>query len=110
VERKVGWMTPLVSGLQHFCERHEEGAGAGAAAGLLAHLRNDWAEVPVVNLPAVTGDVRDPEELALVIVRDVGEVAAVLLDASDSDETLGWARANLIVDLERYVAAVGSPP
>jgi hypothetical protein len=109
MERTVGWMTPLVSELQQFCQHHEEGDRAGAAAGMLAHLRHDWADVPVVSLPPVTGEVRDPEELALVIVRDVGEVAGVLLDSADSEQSLGWAQANLIQDLESYEDAAVTP-
>jgi len=109
VERNVGWITPLVSELQHFCERHEEDDRGNAAAGMLAHLRRDWADVPVLSLPPVTGSDRDPEELALVIIHDVGEVAEILLAAGDLDERLGWSRANLIIDVERYSLAVGTP-
>jgi hypothetical protein len=51
-----------------------------------------------------TSDDRDAEESALQIVRSVGEVGGVLL-ATDSGAKLVWSRANLIVELERYVAA-----
>lgn len=110
MERTVGWMTPLVSELQHFCQRHEEGKRGGAGAGMLAHLRQDWADVPAAELPPPGDDERDPEELALMIVRDVGEVADILLGAGDDvDQRLGWSRANLVVDLERYANAVEKP-
>jgi hypothetical protein len=105
VERTVGWMTPLVSELQQFCQRHEE-VDDGAADGMLEHLRHDWADIPVVNLPPIPDDDRDPEELALMIIRDVGEVAEILLAADDVEGRLAWSRANLIADLERYSSAV----
>jgi hypothetical protein len=107
MERKVAWMTPLVSELAHLCQLHEAG-DPDAAAGMLAHLREDWTDVPAVELPAVSDRERDAEELALIIVGDVGEVAEILLARDDAERTLGWARANLIVDLERYAEVVGA--
>jgi hypothetical protein len=110
VERTVAWVTPLVSELQHFCQRHEEGERGGAAAGMLAHLRHDWADLPVVDLPPVIDRDRDAEELALIIIRDVGEVADILLAGDVGEARLGWARANLILDLERYWVLAGAVP
>jgi hypothetical protein len=109
VEGRVGWMTPLVSELQEFCERHAEGDRDAAAAGMLAHLRHDWDGVGLPDLPPLEeGSGREAEELALEIVRDVGEVAGILLEASDQDERLAWARANLISGVERYAVAVSA--
>jgi hypothetical protein len=102
-------MGPLVMELQCFCQRHEEGDHGGAAAGMLAHLRHDWGEVPIADLPPGEDQDRSLEELALMVIRDVGEVADFLLGADDLEEKLGWARGNLIFDLERYVAASGTP-
>jgi hypothetical protein len=92
MERKVGSIAPLVSELAHFCQLHEAGEGRGAVDGMLAHLRKDWADLPAVELPAVSGRDRDSEELALIIIGDVGEVAEILLARDDADRTLAWAR------------------
>jgi hypothetical protein len=105
----MGLMTPLVDQLQQFCLGHEQWDGGTAAAEMLAYLQHDWAGIPQVSVEADPGDDRRAEELALGVVRNVGEVAAILLATDDSDERLGWARANLIGDLERYLTAVGSP-
>jgi hypothetical protein len=106
---RVSWITPLVTELQCFCQRHEEGDAGGAAAAMLAHLHHDWIDIPLLNLPPVVDEDRDPEELAMLIVSDVGEVAEILSATDDPRERLAFARANLIVDVERYrAAAAGS--
>ena len=109
VRRTVAWITPLVSELQSFCQHHEEGRGYCAAVGMLEHLRHDWVGVPDMVLPAPEYEDRDREELALMIVRDVGEVAAILLPDDLAEARLAWARANLITDLEQYESLVEDP-
>jgi hypothetical protein len=99
-------MTPLVDQLHQFCLGHEQRDRGAAAEEMLAYLRHGWLETLEASVKADPGDDRDPEELALGIVRDVGEVAGVLLGADDQGPALAWSRANLIFDLERYLMLV----
>jgi hypothetical protein len=108
MERTVCRMTPLVSELQGLCQSLEEGGRERRAAAwsMLWLLRHEWADLPVIDLPGITDEERNSGELLLIIVRDVGEVADILLTDEDVETKLAWARANLIVDLERYLLAV----
>ncbi len=100
-------MTPLVDQLQPFCCGHEAGDAGAAAAAMLGHVRRAWPDIPEVEIQPDGSGGHDAEELALRVVRDVGEVADILLSA-EPEERLAWSRANLIVDLERYAAVVGT--
>lgn len=108
MEGRFGRIAPLVDQLQQFCLGHEEGDAGTAATDMIGYLRDAWPEIPAASL-AVERDGRDAEELALGIIRDVGEVAAVLLGGRDPDQDLAWSRANLIFDLERYAILVARP-
>jgi hypothetical protein len=109
VEGAIARMAPLIDQLQPFCCGHEAGDGGAAAAAMLGHVKRAWPDLPPVDVAPQADDKRDAEELALCVVRDVGEVADILL-SSDPDERLGWSRANLIVDLERYAVVVEQGP
>lgn len=109
MEGQIALMAPLIDQLQPFCCGHEAGDGGAAAAAMLGHVRRAWPEIPEVQVPMDAGDRRDAEEIALCVVRDVGEVADILL-SDGPDEKLAWSRANLIIDLERYATTVESTP
>jgi hypothetical protein len=99
-------MAPLVDQLQPFWWGHEAGDGGAAAAAMLGHVRRAWPDIGEVEVTADEGEERSADELALGIVRDVGEVARILISAPGVAEELAWARANLISDLERYATLV----
>jgi hypothetical protein len=105
MEGRVARIAPLVDQLQRFCWGHEDDDHGAAAAEMLAFLGDAWPDVPEVVLSLDRDDDRDAEELALEIVRGVGEVGGILL-TTDPGEKLAWSRANLIVELEHYTAAV----
>jgi hypothetical protein len=106
MEGRFSQVAPLVDQLGRFCKGHEGADRGEAAAAVLAELRSVWPEVPQVRLAADPGERPGAEELALGVVRDVGEVAGVLLATGDPEERLAWARANLVADLKRYMTAV----
>ncbi len=106
VEGSIERIAPLVEELQRFCRGHVEDDHGAAAAEMLAHLRGVWPDVPVASLPSEPDGDLGAEELALVIVRDVGEVAGQLLESREPAEALAWSRANLIFDLERYASVI----
>jgi hypothetical protein len=99
----------LVELLQRFCEGHQRADLGVAARGMLVDLTSGWPEVSGLSLEMDPDDDRDADELALGIVREVGEVAGVVVMASDPGRRLAWAQANLIHDLERYAALVSGP-
>jgi hypothetical protein len=105
-EGRIVRITPLVNQLQRFCRGHEAGDGGFAAAQMLADVRDLWPDVAEQEVSHDPDTEKDPEVLALHIVRDVGETAGRLIE-SDPREVLGWSRANLIFDLERYLEAIG---
>jgi hypothetical protein len=92
----------LVDELQRFCRGHVEGSGERAAGEMLAFVRDRWIEAEEVELASEPLEGLTREELALIVVRDVGELADRLLGTEDPAGPLAWARANLIVDLEHY--------
>jgi hypothetical protein len=100
VEKKIAQLAPLTDQLQRFVRAHERGEGGAAAGEMLAALRDTRPLLSGGYLMADPDDGRDGEELALGIIRDVGEIADRLTRSDD----LAWARANLICDLERYLA------
>jgi hypothetical protein len=106
VEGQIALMAPLIDQLQPFCCGHEAGDGGAAAAAMLGHVRRAWPEIPHVDVVANASDKRGAEELALSVVRDVGEVAGLLISASDLENDLAWARANLVHDLEHYTTVI----
>jgi hypothetical protein len=104
MEGRFSQMAALVDQLRRFCEGHQRADLGVAAREMLADLRSAWPEVSDLSLEMDPDDHRDAEEVALGIVRDVGEVAGVFVTARDPGRRLAWAKANLIHDLERYVA------
>jgi hypothetical protein len=109
VEGRVALMVPLVDQLQPFCCGHEAADGGAAAGAMLGHVRRLWPDIPQVDVAADPADDRDAEELALSVVRDVGDVAGILLSARNLEKELAWTRANLIHDLECYARLVTHP-
>jgi hypothetical protein len=109
VKGAIARLAPLVDQLQRFCRGHEAGHGRAAAATMLVYLRGAWVDVPEITLQFSSdrGQEVNPESLVLALVRDVGELAGELLASDDPDQALAWARANLIVDVERYASALG---
>jgi hypothetical protein len=107
-EGRIHRLAPLVDQLQPFWLGHEAGDGGSAAAAMIGHVRSAWPDIPQVDVRADPADERDADALALGVVRDVGEVAGILVSAIDLGKELAWARANLIGDLERYATAVGA--
>lgn len=99
-------IAPLVKRLAAFCQGHEDGDGGVAAARMLAHVRASWPEVPPREISHDDDPEGDLSVLALRVVRDVGDAAERLL-GNEGEEALGWARANLVIDLERYLEVVG---
>jgi hypothetical protein len=106
-EGRIHRLAPLVDQLQPFWLGHEAGDGGSAAAAMIGHVRRAWPDIPEVDVRTDPADERDADELALCVVRDVGEVAGILVSAVDLGKELAWARANLIRDLECYTDAVG---
>ena len=106
VEGSIERIAPLVEELQRFCRGHLAGDRGAAAAEMLAYLRAVWPDVPGASLPSEPDLRLSAEELALVVVRDVGEVAGQLLESREPAEALAWSRANLIFDLERYATVL----
>lgn len=104
MEGRVPQIAPLVDQVQRFCRGHVEDDHGAAAAEMLTFVGDAWPDVSEVVLTLDRDDHRDAEELALEIVRCVGEVGGILLGA-DRSEKLAWSRANLISELRRYVAA-----
>jgi hypothetical protein len=102
----IARIAPLAEELRALCVGHEVGDGGVAAAQMLAQVRDLWPDVPNQTISHDPDTEADPEILCLRIVRDVGETAGRLLE-SDPQEALGWSRANLIFDLERYLEAIG---
>jgi hypothetical protein len=98
---------PLIDELRPFCIGHELGDGGLAATQMLRQVRELWPEVPALLISSDHDSETDPEVLALRIVADVGGVAERLLRLEPQEE-LGWARANLIVDLDHYLDAVAA--
>jgi hypothetical protein len=92
----------LVEQVAIFYRRHVDGHGAGACVDLLSWLESAWPEIPKVSLPFEEQTDPDPASLGLGMIRDVGELARMLLDAGDPERALGWARANLIIEVGRY--------
>ncbi len=105
-EGSIARIAPLVEELDAICRGHEEGHGGPAAARMLASVRTLWPEIPDQDLSQDPDHERDPEVLALRIVREVGETAGRLLDLGP-EAALGWSRPNLAIELERYLAVVG---
>jgi hypothetical protein len=99
-------LAPLVEELNTFCEGHRAGDGGRTAEQMLAQVRELWPDVPERQISSDPDPEADPEVLALRIIRDVGDAAERLLRI-DPQKALGWSRANLVVDLERYLEAVG---
>jgi hypothetical protein len=108
MEQSFARIAPLVEQLHRFCRGHEEGDGGAAAAGMLAWLRGAWPDVPEIELPDPPAEDESAERLALCLVRDIGELAGMLLEDHEVEQALGWARANLSVEVERYLSQVKS--
>jgi hypothetical protein len=107
VDGRVAQIAPLVGELHRFCVEHESGDRAAAAAGMLAYLQGPRAEpVAMDDAPADPGKVGDPESLALGLVRDVGELAGMLIEADDPEAALAWGRSSLIAHIKLYRAAI----
>jgi hypothetical protein len=104
MEGGVKRIAPLIDQLKRLCRGHMSTDHGSAAGDMLAYLRLAWPEVSTITLTSDQNERRDADELALEIIRDVGEVASILLE-EDPSERLAWARANLMLDLERYVLA-----
>lgn len=95
----------LVDQLQAFFRGHVEGTGEQAAATMLAFLRGGWipAEDAALISEPLAGLGRD--ELALIMVQNIGELADRLLGPEEPGDALAWARSNLILDFEQYLSA-----
>jgi hypothetical protein len=98
-------LAPLAEELSAFCEGHQTGDAGVAAAEMLAQVRHLWPDIADLTISADPDPEIDPEVLALRIIRDVGDAADRLL-RFDPPKALGWTRANMILDLERYLEAV----
>jgi hypothetical protein len=100
-------ITPLVEALNRFCagNRAADG-GASAAAAMIKVLSGVWQDIPAVTVIEGPGEEMDRDELALAVIRDVGELAGLMISEDDPARALGWARANLLVDLRQYLAVV----
>lgn len=103
---------PLVDHLHRFCDNCRRGDPDGAAAGMLDFVRASWPDISETRLPPVEddaalgeGETFDADEVALAIIRDVGEIADFLVEGGKPGGRLAWSRANLIVDLELYARA-----
>jgi hypothetical protein len=96
----------LVEQVAIFYRHHLDGHGAGACVDLLSWLKSAWPDIPQVSLPSEEQAVLAPASLALGMIRDVGELARMLLRSEDVERALGWARANLIIEVERYRDAI----
>jgi hypothetical protein len=98
---RMALVVALLDGLQGFTHAHQRGEGAAEAREMLREVHGLWAGTEG-RVGSPVDDDRDREELALAIVRAVGEVADILLAPETSKERLAWTRANLISDLECY--------
>lgn len=97
----------LVEQVSIFYRCHIDGHGAGACVDLQSWLESAWPEVPKVTLPSAEGShMFEPRSLALGMVRDVGELARMLIETDDPPRALGWARANLLIEVARYREAI----
>jgi hypothetical protein len=97
----------LVEQVSMFYRGHLDGRGADAGSDLHCWLLSAWPEVPKVTLPSTEeSQVLEPRTLALGMIRDVGELARMLIEADDPERVLGWARANLLVEVRRYREAI----
>jgi hypothetical protein len=106
VEGSIERIAPLVEELQQFCRGHVKGDRGAAAVEMRAYLRDAWPDIPEAHLPSERDEDLGAEQLALVIIRDVGEMAGLALEADKLEEALAWARANSIFDLRRYLRAI----
>jgi hypothetical protein len=100
-------IAPLVEHLHRFCHGHLERDRGAAASEMLGFLHRCWPEIPTMTLEVDASPDLDAEALAIGIVRDVGEIAAVLSRSSDPHSQLAWSRANLISALEDYRVTIG---
>jgi hypothetical protein len=107
MEERMERATPLIDRLQAFCHGHLRGDRGDAAVSMLALVRGSWLEIPEVNLEVDAEASRTADELALDVVREVSEMIATLVDATDTQSLLGWSRASLISSLENYLIAIG---
>lgn len=105
-ERQITRIAPLVEELRTFCVGHEEADGGAAAEGMLAAVRELWPDIPELTITPGLDSELDADVLALRMIREVGEIAAKLIGA-DPREVLGWSRANLVIELEHYLEALG---
>ena len=100
-ETKRAKLTVLVDHLQSFCKSHLEQDGGSTADVMIAYLREGEN-----GTESVLGSDRrlnsDPDDIAADILRDVGELAELLMCKEITCEEMHWAKANLIADLERY--------
>jgi hypothetical protein len=96
----------LVEQVAIFYRRHVDGHGAAAGVDLLSWLESAWPDIPKATLGSEEQTGLDAASLALGMVRDVGELARMLLKTDDPDRALGWARANLIIEVGRYRDAI----
>jgi hypothetical protein len=107
VDGRIAQIAPLVGELHRFCVEHESGDHAAAVAGMLAYLQEaKTGPVAVDDASADPRTLADPESLALGLVRDVGELAAMLIDAEDPEVVLAWGRSSLVSHVELYRAAI----
>jgi hypothetical protein len=103
-EGPMARLAPLIEELNTFWQGHEAGAGAAAAVQMLAQVRDLWPDIPELLISSDPDSETDLEVLALRVARDVGDAADRLLNF-DQQKALGFSRANLIVDVERYLEA-----
>jgi hypothetical protein len=107
VDGRIAQIAQLVGELHRFCVKHESGDRAAAAADMLAYLQE--AKTGAVSVDDASADptkLADPESLALGLVRDVGELAAMLIDAEHPEVVLAWGRSSLVAHVELYRAAI----
>jgi hypothetical protein len=104
-------ITPLVEALSRFCVGNETAdGGAPSAAALIDFLSDAWPDIPAVDVVKGSSEEMGRDEIVLAVVRDVGELAGLLLLTANPARTLGWARANLLIDLGLYLTLVGQNP
>jgi hypothetical protein len=102
----IARVAPLAEELSEFCKGHDQGEGAAAATRMLTQVRELWPDVAAVEISDDADAELECEVLALRIVHDVG-IVAERLQRLEVMEALAWSRANLILDLERYLRSVG---
>ena len=103
MERELELLGPLIGELQRFWNAVEQ-EDAQAADRMIAGVEDIWPEIPTFELEADEEDLLGNSEAEapgdlLTVVADVGGVAEALLA---DDPPLGWCRANLIADLNRF--------